>query len=44
MTDDTDERESPAYLRYSDKARQYQTGDSFTFEEEDDTAFTRKQD
>ena len=44
MTDDTDERESPAYLRYSDKARQYQTSDSFTFEEDDDTAFIRNQD
>ncbi|MBQ5728411.1 MAG: cell division protein FtsZ [Mailhella sp.] len=44
MTDDTDERESPAYLRYSDKARPYQTGDSFTFEEDDDPAFIRKQD
>jgi cell division protein FtsZ len=44
LNDDTDDRESPAYLRYSDKARQYQTGDSFTFEEDDDPAFIRKQD
>jgi len=39
-----DDHESPAYLRYSDKARQYQTPESFTIEEDDDPAFLRKQD
>ena len=39
-----DDHESPAYLRYSDKARQYQTLESFTIEEDDDPAFLRKQD
>jgi len=42
--DAADDHESPAYLRYSDKARQFQTSDSFTFEEDDDPAFMRKQD
>jgi len=41
---ENDDHESPAYLRYSDRARQYQTPESFTIEEDDDPAFLRKQD
>ena len=40
---DSDDHESPTYLRYSDRARQYKTSESFTIEEDDDPAFLRNQ-
>ncbi|MBQ8664729.1 MAG: cell division protein FtsZ [Mailhella sp.] len=44
LAEQADDHESPAYLRFQEKARQYQGVDSFTFEEDDDPAFLRKQD
>ncbi|MBQ4615645.1 MAG: cell division protein FtsZ [Mailhella sp.] len=44
LSEDSDDRESPAYLRFQDKAKQYQDSDSFTFEEDDNPAFMRRQD
>ena len=34
-----DDYDRPAYLRYSDRASQYKTSESFTIEEDDDAAF-----
>jgi cell division protein FtsZ len=43
LTRPSDDTEMPAYLRYQDKAKDYQSSlDSFTIEEEDNPAFLKK--